>query len=323
MLPLRRRELRPRDVRRAAAPALRRRRVARLRRRRPLRSETTLAVIQHKRRQASARSTASESRGHASFAQSPNGRVVSAAQATPRSGSTQRNVPLPPKWPNVLGEVSVPDQCPSLRALELDAEPPVERAEAPEVGQHPVEPRELDAHHLLVGLRARRAAARAARGRARARPPASRACPRPDGRRVEPETERRDDRLPDVVRERHLRALRDVLAEHAEALVRVDAPPPGRRDRGHALERQPRRVGEQVPNGGPGRPGRLVEVDDALLGGDERRERRDRLRDRRQPYRPFRVAVGGDRGVRARHTGGREGDIPGVDLVESVHGARY
>ena len=29
----------------------------------------------------------------------------------PASGSTQRNVPLPPKWPNVRGELRVPVQC--------------------------------------------------------------------------------------------------------------------------------------------------------------------------------------------------------------------
>ena len=47
-----------------------------------------------------------------------------------------------------------------------------------------------------------------------------------------------------------------------------------------AVERQPGCVGEQVPHGRAGRAGRLVEVDDALLGGDERGERADRLRDR-------------------------------------------
>ena len=54
--------------------------------------------------------TASESAGQATFAHSPNSLVVSATQAMPRSGSTQMNVPLPPKWPNVRGEVSEPDQ---------------------------------------------------------------------------------------------------------------------------------------------------------------------------------------------------------------------
>ena len=70
--------------------------------------------MHRKRCQASSSTTASESRGHTSFAQSPNSRVVSAAQATPSSGSTQRNVPLPPKWPNVRGEVRLPDQWPSF-----------------------------------------------------------------------------------------------------------------------------------------------------------------------------------------------------------------
>ena len=40
-----------------------------------------------------------------------------------------------------------------------------------------------------------------------------------------------------------------------------------------ALERQPRRVAEQEPHGGAGRAGRLVEVDDLLLDGDEHRDR--------------------------------------------------
>ena len=46
--------------------------------------------------QASAR-TASANRGHASSAQSPNSRSVSAATAIPGSGSTHRNPPPPPK----------------------------------------------------------------------------------------------------------------------------------------------------------------------------------------------------------------------------------
>ena len=59
---VRRRELRPGDVRRAAAAALR------------------LGL------RSSSRTTASESAGQATFAQSPNSRVVSAAQATPAVG---------------------------------------------------------------------------------------------------------------------------------------------------------------------------------------------------------------------------------------------
>ena len=86
------------------------------------------------------------------MAQSPNRLVVRAAQASPRTGSTQRNVPLPPKWPNSRDEVSEPGPVALLRSLQLDAEPPVERAEAAELGQHAVEARELDRDHLVMRL---------------------------------------------------------------------------------------------------------------------------------------------------------------------------
>jgi hypothetical protein len=56
-------------------------------------------------------STASDSRGQASFAQGPKSRSVRHAQASCASGSTQRKVPVPPKWPNVRGEFSEPVQC--------------------------------------------------------------------------------------------------------------------------------------------------------------------------------------------------------------------
>ena len=96
---------------------------------------------------------ASDRTGQAALAQSPKRLVVTAAHARPRSGSTQRKVPAPPKWPNVRDEVRPPDQCARLRALELDAKPPVERAEPPVVGEHAVEARELDRHHLVARLR--------------------------------------------------------------------------------------------------------------------------------------------------------------------------
>src|SRR5207244_7304660 len=53
-------------------------------------------------------STSSESFGHAWRAQSSNSRSVRSAQASPASGSTHRNVPLPPKWPNVRCELRDP-----------------------------------------------------------------------------------------------------------------------------------------------------------------------------------------------------------------------
>ena len=90
--------------------------------------------------------------------------------------------------------------------------------------------------------------------------------------RVEVEPEWLADGGANVVGERHLRPRGDVLAEHAEALVRVDAAAAGRRDRHGAVEREPGGVREQVPHGRARRAGRLVEIDDTLLGGDERRE---------------------------------------------------
>src|SRR6478736_5783675 len=110
--------------------------------------------------------------------------------------------------------------------------------------------------------------------------------------RVEPDAQRLDDSRPDVVRERHLGPCRDVLAEDAEALVRVDAPPAGRRDRGLAVEGQARGMSQQMPDGGAGRPCGLVEVDDAFLGGDERRESGDWLRDGRESDGAARVTAG-------------------------------
>src|SRR6185295_1567332 len=70
--------------------------------------------IPHEPSHGSSASTASERRGQASFAQSPNWRSLSEAQAAPASGSTQRNEPDPPKWPNVRSEFCFPVQCGDL-----------------------------------------------------------------------------------------------------------------------------------------------------------------------------------------------------------------
>ena len=64
-----------------------------------------------RRGQAAASSTASEKRGHASIAHAPNVRSVSAMAASPATGSTHTNVPLPPKCPYVAGELRAPVQC--------------------------------------------------------------------------------------------------------------------------------------------------------------------------------------------------------------------
>ena len=59
----------------------------------------------------SSATTASLNAGQWVRAQSPNSRSPSMTQASPTAGSTHRNVPLPPKWPNVADELVVPVQC--------------------------------------------------------------------------------------------------------------------------------------------------------------------------------------------------------------------
>lgn len=54
--------------------------------------------------------------GHASTAHGPNARSVSATQAAPAAGSSQRNVPDCPKWPKVRGEDEEPVQCGDLES---------------------------------------------------------------------------------------------------------------------------------------------------------------------------------------------------------------
>ena len=132
---------------------------------------------------------------------------------------------------------------------------------------------------------------------------------------IEADAERRAHRLAHVRGERDLRAFRDVRGEHAEPLVGVDASLARPRDRLGALEREPARVREQVANRRAGRPRRLVEVDDAFLGGDERRERGDRLRHGREANGSRRLAARVDPALGVDDTRGGELDGPLVDLA--------
>ncbi len=98
---------------------------------------------------------------------------------------------------------------------------------------------------------------------------------------------------------------------------------PGRAIGAVALERQAGRVREQVADGRSGRAGRLVEIDDPFLRGDERRERGDRLRHRRETNRAPDVTVRRDPAFVIDHTRGGELDRPVVDLAKRLHAARY
>ena len=52
--------------------------------------------------------------GHSGWAESSKSRSVSTTRASSAVGSTQMNVPVWPKWPNVNGELRVPVQCGDL-----------------------------------------------------------------------------------------------------------------------------------------------------------------------------------------------------------------
>ena len=270
-------------------------------------------------------STASESLGQASAAQSPNSRSVRQPSATPGSGSTQRNVPLRPKWPNVRAELRRARPVRRLRRRGARSRGPSRSAPAGRSpGRTPTRPGNCDRGRLGERLGARRASARAARARARAGRRASRGGPSRTAVVARAEPERLEHRPAEVVGEGHLRALRERGAEHVEAVIGVDPPLARPRDRARALERQAGGVGEQVPERRAGRPGRLVEVDRPLLGGDEAGERGDRLRHRGPAVLAAAVAV--SRRPCPPRDDDAGGDVlgrPALDGSQSVHCAGY
>jgi hypothetical protein len=82
-------------------------------------------------------------------------------------------------------------------------------------------------------------------------------------------------------------------------------------------------VREQVADGRAHRAGRLVQVDDAFLGGNENGQRRHRLGHGGEPHGSRRVAAHRDVPGGIDDTGRRKLDGPAVDLAECVHARRY
>ena len=88
----------------------------------------------------------------------------------PRSGSTQRNVPAPPKWPNVRGEVQRPRPVRAASpSLSSKPRPQSFGSKRPKPGRTPSRPGNCDRRRLGERLAARRASARAARAARRTR----------------------------------------------------------------------------------------------------------------------------------------------------------
>ena len=69
------------------------------------------------------------------------------------------------------------------------------------------------------------------------------------------------------------------------------------------------------------RPGGLVEVDGSFLEGDQERETREELRDRRPRQRDVVRPVGRDDSVGARDAGSGRLRVPAVDRAQRLHGA--
>ena len=122
---------------------------------------------------------------------------------------------------------------------------------------------------------ARSASARAPPGRRRA---CRRAC-----RRSRPPRRPRASRRGRAARARPRAGSRETASRSGRARcsasdevarVRVDPPLARLPDRRRRVPREPGRVREQVPDGGALGPGRLVQVERPLLGGDQRRVRR-------------------------------------------------
>src|SRR6266508_3321036 len=205
-----------------------------------------------------------------------------------------------------------------LRVLELEAETPVQRLVAAEVRQHADEAGE--GHGRRFRERLRRDQGRGEQLPAQPdqvveRPPQAGCSGLPQ---LGADPERLEHRAGEVVGERHLSAAGDVVGEHLEAGVRVDAPLSGPRDRLVALEREPGGMGEQVPDGRARRAGRLVEVDRGFLGGDEDGERGRELGHGR-PAEDAPVSVPGEHPARQERGRGGVGRSPLLDLTQSVH----
>ena len=210
-----------------------------------------------------------------------------------------------------------------LRVAEFDAEAPVVRIEAPDLGENPAEPRELHGRRLGERLRGHERRGLEFTGQSEH---VVKCAVNPRSRRavqLGPHRQRFEDRRAEVLVERNLGGARDRLRELLEAGVRVDAAAAGWRDRRLALERQPRSVREEVTDRRALGPGRLVEVEHALLRRDQRRQRSGRLRHGRPTELAIGLAVPGHQLSGPQDAHRRGARAPPLDLPQRLHAARY
>ena len=114
----------------------------------------------------------------------------------------------------------------------------------------------------------------------------------------------------------------EILAEHLEPDVGVDALAPGPTQRGSlAVGRQTTGVGQEVTDGAALGPGGIAEGDGALLHGDVHGDGGQHLRHRGQRERVVDVTPLLEDAVGAGDRGGDGADVPAVDLLECAQEA--
>ena len=237
--------------------------------------------------------------------------------ATPASGSTQRNVPLRPKWPNVRGELRAPVQCGDLASRSSKPEPQSFGSCRPKPGSTPARPGNCTvaaSASVSCAMRggccsscasATQVARASPRRRSRPSPRAPRRCRRHTRR--------------EVLGERHLGPLLDERGRDLEAVVRVDAPRARARDR-RACARTAARRRARAGGGTSIRAGRRA-----------RRGRRSpppRRRASRPPSRASSPTPTGNCALASPWVAStapvtRDGDVlarPPVDLAQRLHG---
>ena len=138
--------------------------------------------------------------------------------------------------------------------------------------------------------------------------------------------ERRQDPFAEDSLERPALPLPHQRAERIETGVRIDPPRPGRRKGGLTLEREPRRVSEQMTDRRSRRTGSLVEVEQAAIGRDQHGPRRRELGHRRPAEAMPCLATTREDSRRPDHHGRRVVGTPrvdrGQDVVEVAHRAK-
>ena len=291
-----RRELRPRDVRRAPAAALR-----------PTTSDRGTPFVKYARR-----TPRPARRGHASSRPVAEVAVGQDAEREPGSGSTQRNVPLPPKWPNVRGEFREPVQCGCFSSRSSKPRPQSFGSMRPKPGRTPSRPGNATvvasasvSGATSVGRSSSRAEREQVVERAvRAPRPASRAARR--RARAARSTAARE-----VLGERHLGAPRDLLARapRSPCSSRCGACPA-------------RAIGASPSNGQPGRVREQMADRRARRARPARRGRRRPPRPRRAPRaRSTSFVTEAQRNSRSASPCGRDAPVRRDDAGRGVLGA--